>query len=183
VLSEHLRLDIATAMRRGHVPRPLPPVDLLLDVVGAMDPEERRATLDALMSPPALDPGAPVPGCSCSECTGVPVDHPARIRTLRPHHRGEDPHSHDGEMDRLVKEARSRPILDVSRSLSLEPRKAGREWVASCPFHEDRTPSLGLNPGKGLWHCFGCGRGGDVIRLVMETMRIPFVDAVRELAS
>jgi DNA primase len=86
-------------------------------------------------------------------------------------------------MDRLVEDARARPILAVARALGMEPRRAGREYVVSCPFHDDKTPSLFLTPGNDLWHCFSCGRGGDALSLAMQVKRIGFMDAVKELAA
>ncbi len=121
-----------------------------------------------------LDPGEAVPGCACPTCTGLPEDHPARARKAR---------QGSGPLERLVEDARTLAVLDVARSLGLEPRKAGKEYVLRCPFHGDRTPSLYLNPEKGLWHCFSCGRGGDGIRLVMEVRRMDFADAVKEMAE
>ncbi|MFC1660330.1 CHC2 zinc finger domain-containing protein [Gemmatimonadota bacterium] len=124
----------------------------------------------------ALEPGEPVPGCGCPECTGLGVDHPARSWRTRRKKRSES-------WERTVEDARSRPLLDVARGLGMEPKKAGREWRCSCPFHEDRTPSLYLNPDKNLWTCHSCGRGGDGIRLVQEVKRLGFSETVKELAG
>jgi DNA primase len=52
----------------------------------------------------------------------------------------------------------------------------------SCPFHEDRTPSLSISEAKGLWHCFSCERGGDGLELLVKARRMGFLEAVRELA-
>jgi DNA primase len=48
-------------------------------------------------------------------------------------------------------------------------RKAGARYTGRCPFHEERTPSFSVNPAAKLYHCFGCGKGGDVITFVRET--------------
>ncbi len=61
-------------------------------------------------------------------------------------------------------------------------RKAGREYVARCPFHEEKTPSFTVSPEKQFYHCFGCGAHGTVIGFVMEYCHLDFVDAVHELA-
>jgi DNA primase len=71
----------------------------------------------------------------------------------------------------------------VARTLGLEPKRAGKEWVVRCPFHDDRTPSLSINQSKGVWHCFSCGSGGDVISLIQGVKRLGFADAVKELAA
>ena len=62
-------------------------------------------------------------------------------------------------------------------------RKAGQTWKGLCPFHEERTPSFTVNPDRQAYHCFGCGAGGDAFRFVMETDKLPFLDAVRALAE
>ena len=59
-----------------------------------------------------------------------------------------------------------------------ELRKAGqREYMGQCPFHEDRQPSLEVNPEKGLFYCFSCHRKGDVINFVMEAENLSTKDA------
>jgi len=62
-------------------------------------------------------------------------------------------------------------------------RKAGQAWKGLCPFHEEKTPSFTVNPERQAYHCFGCGAGGDAFRFVMETDRLPFVEAVESLAE
>ena len=52
-----------------------------------------------------------------------------------------------------------------------------------CPFHAEKTPSFKVDPASGLWHCFGCGTGGDAIGFVMKTEHLDFPDAVRRLAE
>ncbi len=62
-------------------------------------------------------------------------------------------------------------------------QKAGREWKACCPFHNEKTPSFTVNDEKGFYHCFGCGAHGDVIRWMTDQRGLPFMDAVKELAA
>jgi len=62
-------------------------------------------------------------------------------------------------------------------------KKAGRNYKAVCPFHQEKTPSFNINPERQIYHCFGCGAGGNVISFVMEHDKVGFLDAVRELAS
>jgi len=62
-------------------------------------------------------------------------------------------------------------------------RKAGHAWKGLCPFHDEKTPSFTVNPDRQAYHCFGCGAGGDAFRFVMETDRLPFVEAVESLAE
>jgi DNA primase len=62
-------------------------------------------------------------------------------------------------------------------------KKAGRSWKGLCPFHNERTPSFTVDREKGLYHCFGCGAGGDVIHFVRQIDRLDFPEAVEALAS
>ncbi len=73
-------------------------------------------------------------------------------------------------------------IVDlVSRFVNL--RKAGSHWKGLCPFHAEKTPSFTVNPQKGIFHCFGCGVGGDAFGFVMRQDRLSFPEAVRSLAK
>jgi DNA primase len=73
-------------------------------------------------------------------------------------------------------------IVDlVGRFVSL--RKAGAHWKGLCPFHAEKTPSFTVNPQKGIFHCFGCGVGGDAFGFVMRQDRLSFPEAVRALAK
>src|SRR5215831_6027969 len=62
-------------------------------------------------------------------------------------------------------------------------RKAGSHWKGLCPFHSEKTPSFTVNPQKGIFHCFGCGVGGDAFGFVMRQDRLSFPEAVRALAK
>jgi DNA primase len=62
-------------------------------------------------------------------------------------------------------------------------KKAGREWKACCPFHSEKTPSFWVSPAKQFYHCFGCGAHGTALGFLMEHDKLPFPDAVEELAS
>ena len=64
-----------------------------------------------------------------------------------------------------------------------ELRKAGAEWVGRCPFHQERTASFYVNPGKGLYHCHGCDVGGDAIAYVRARHALDFMGAVEWLAE
>ena len=73
-------------------------------------------------------------------------------------------------------------IVDlVGRFVNL--RKAGVNWKGLCPFHGEKTPSFMVNPKKGIFHCFGCGVGGDVFGFLMRQDRLSFPEAGRSLAK
>ena len=63
----------------------------------------------------------------------------------------------------------------------IELKKKGSVWKASCPFHQEKTPSFQVVPAKKFYHCFGCGAHGDAIKWVMEREHINFRDAVEKL--
>lgn len=69
----------------------------------------------------------------------------------------------------------------VSRVVTLQ--KAGARLKGLCPFHNEKTPSFHVNPDKGLYHCFGCGKSGDVIAFVQETELLTFTEAVEALGQ
>jgi DNA primase len=85
--------------------------------------------------------------------------------------------------DDQVEEVRARAdIVDVvGEHVAL--KKAGREYKANCPFHEERTPSFYVVPDKGFYKCFGCGKSGDVFSFIMERMGLDFVEAVKHVAG
>lgn len=75
----------------------------------------------------------------------------------------------------------SQDIADViSRHVSL--KKSGQNYVGLCPFHSEKTPSFIVSPLKQLFHCFGCGTGGNVITFLMKYEKMPFMDVVKRMA-
>src|SRR6266702_8677115 len=73
-------------------------------------------------------------------------------------------------------------IVDVIGSY-LPLKRAGANFIALCPFHREKTPSFNVNPHRQIFKCFGCHKGGDVFRFVMEYESIDFPEAVRRLAE
>lgn len=77
---------------------------------------------------------------------------------------------------------RSNDVVEVlGQYLSL--KKMGATYKALCPFHQEKTPSFVVTPSKQIWHCFGCGKGGNVISFLMEYDRVTFIEALRSLAK
>ena len=73
-------------------------------------------------------------------------------------------------------------IVDViSGYLSL--KKAGQSYKGLCPFHQEKTPSFIVSPAKQMFHCFGCGEGGDIFKFLMKMEAVPFLNAVQILAD
>lgn len=73
-------------------------------------------------------------------------------------------------------------IVEVIREY-VPVKAAGASFQALCPFHNEKTPSFTISPEKQVWHCFGCGRGGDVFSFVMEKESLNFPEALRLLAK
>jgi DNA primase len=86
--------------------------------------------------------------------------------------------SHDS-LDRVKQAA---DIVEVV-SAHTDLRRQGARYVGLCPFHEERTPSFSVEPQEKLYHCFGCGVGGDVIKFVEEKEGLGFTEAVELLAD
>lgn len=73
-------------------------------------------------------------------------------------------------------------ITDVlSEYLTLKPK--GKNYFGLCPFHNEKTPSFSVDPEKQLYHCFGCGAGGNVFTFIMDQERLDFIDSVKFLAQ
>ena len=73
-------------------------------------------------------------------------------------------------------------ILDVVGD-KVRLHKAGRGYVGLCPFHDEKTPSFNVSQERQNYHCFGCGKGGDVFTFVMETEGLDFRQAIEILAE
>ncbi|WP_133365218.1 DNA primase [Qipengyuania sediminis] len=78
---------------------------------------------------------------------------------------------------------RARITLSAVVGRSVRLQKAGREFRACCPFHDEKSPSFYINDAKGFYHCFGCQAHGDAIRWLTDHQGLAFMDAVKELAA
>ena len=83
----------------------------------------------------------------------------------------------------FLDELRLRTSLSALIGKNVKLQKAGREFKACCPFHNEKTPSFTVNDEKGFYHCFGCGAHGDAIRFLTDARGLAFMDAVKELAD
>ncbi len=80
---------------------------------------------------------------------------------------------------------RIRDATDISEIVSehVQLNKKGRNFFGLCPFHNENTPSFSVNPERQIYHCFGCGVGGNVFKFIQEVDRVSFVEAVQFLAK
>ncbi|MGQ0560234.1 MAG: DNA primase [Sphingosinicella sp.] len=83
----------------------------------------------------------------------------------------------------FLDELRARTSLSALIGRSVKLQRAGREWKACCPFHDEKTPSFTVSDEKGFYHCFGCGAHGDAISWLTDARGLAFMDAVKELAD
>jgi len=82
-------------------------------------------------------------------------------------------------LDELVSRVDIVELIDARVPL----KKKGRDYMACCPFHGEKTPSFSVSPSKQFYHCFGCGAHGTALGFLMEYDRLEFLDAVRTLAD
>ena len=83
----------------------------------------------------------------------------------------------------IIDEVRSaNDIVDVVSSY-VKIQKKGANYIGLCPFHSEKSPSFSVSPGKQLFHCFGCGVGGDVITFIRQYENYSFSEALNLLAK
>ncbi len=82
-----------------------------------------------------------------------------------------------------VREVKSR--LDIAEVIGdyVVLRKSGQTYWGKCPFHNEKTPSFSVSPERQTFHCFGCGKGGDVYTFIMEIENLDFREALERLAE
>lgn len=84
---------------------------------------------------------------------------------------------------RVIEEIKSNTniVEIIGEVISLQ--KSGRNFLGLCPFHGEKTPSFNVVEDKQFYHCFGCGRSGDVFKFIEEYQQVTFADAVRMLGE
>ena len=85
--------------------------------------------------------------------------------------------------DNIINEIRDRADIVAVISEHVVLKKAGRNFKGLCPFHSEKTPSFSVSSEKRIYHCFGCGTGGNVFKFLMEIQHISFPDAIKLLAD
>ncbi len=84
--------------------------------------------------------------------------------------------------DDKLEEIRTRADIVEVIAAHVRLKRAGRNFVGLCPFHNEKTPSFSVNPERGFFHCFGCGAGGTVFNFIMRTEGLNFPEAIESLA-
>lgn len=74
-------------------------------------------------------------------------------------------------------------IVRIIQPYAQDLKKKGANWMACCPFHQEKTPSFSVNPSKGFYKCFGCGKGGTAFNFLMEMEGLNFPEAVKRVAE
>src|SRR3984957_11148064 len=82
-----------------------------------------------------------------------------------------------------IEEVRTRADIVEIVGAQVRLKRAGRNFVGLCPFHNEKTPSFSVNPERGFFHCFGCGAGGTVFNFLMKVEGLSFPEAIRSLAT
>lgn len=85
--------------------------------------------------------------------------------------------------ENIIDEIRNRADIVEVISGYIPLKRAGRNFKAICPFHNEKTPSLIVSPDKQIYHCFGCGQGGNIFSFIMKQERCEFFEAVRIMAD
>ncbi|NLA24128.1 MAG: DNA primase, partial [Bacteroidales bacterium] len=78
-------------------------------------------------------------------------------------------------VDKVIETAQSQIVEVVSEFVQL--KKRGVNHIGNCPFHDEKTPSFSVSPSKGIYKCFGCGKGGNAVNFIMEHEQMTYVES------
>ena len=86
-------------------------------------------------------------------------------------------------VDEILNEFNNKSRLSdlISKYVQLTPR--GNSFIGKCPFHNEKTPSFTVSPTKGIYKCFGCGKGGNVVNFIMEIEHYNYPEALKYIAN
>ncbi|MZP83322.1 MAG: DNA primase, partial [Bacteroidales bacterium] len=82
-------------------------------------------------------------------------------------------------IDRIIAAA---DVVEVIKDF-VSLKKRGTNYLGLCPFHNEKTPSFSVSPSKGIYKCFGCGKGGNVVNFIMEHEQLSYIEALKYLAK
>lgn len=91
--------------------------------------------------------------------------------------------ANDNNFEQFIADLKTRANIKDVISSYVQLRRSGSDWVCCCPFHNEKTPSMYVHENQRYFHCFGCGKGGDVITFVRDIEGMSYIDAVRKLAD
>ena len=91
--------------------------------------------------------------------------------------------ANDSNFEQFIADLKTRANIKDVVSSYVQLRRSGQDWVCCCPFHNEKTPSMYVHENQRYFHCFGCGKGGDVITFVRDMESLSYMDAVKKLAD
>ncbi|MBX9976644.1 MAG: DNA primase [Alphaproteobacteria bacterium] len=87
------------------------------------------------------------------------------------------------ELSPFIDQLRGLVVMSSVIGRSIKIKRHGHEFHACCPFHDEKSPSFTINDQKGFYHCFGCGAHGDTVKFMMDYHKLPFMEALKQLAD
>ena len=110
-------------------------------------------------------------------------DNVRTVPTPQKRHAGQEERCDMIERERIDTLKSTVDLVSVIQSRGIVLKKRGKSLIGLCPFHKEKEPSFSVTPSKNEWHCFGCDKGGDVIRFVELFDQVDFKEAVKRLSN